>query len=165
MMRKLRELLLVLGLLSAISFGFIGWGVFSILKANETKSWPLVKGIVITSKIESEFRSSGTGRRRRSRKVYLPRVYYQYGVNKTTYTSEQISVGEYVKLNELDASEFIRSYPKGSNVDVYYNPRNPQDALLLPGETSDDLSIYVGILLLVMSWGVGGIYAYKLNKV
>jgi len=56
-------------------------------------------------------------------------IHYQYQVDGTTYTSRAVNA-----LNTPNYPyEIAVRYPEGKPVDVYYNPRNPSQAVLEPG--------------------------------
>ncbi len=81
-------------------------------KADETKKWPTVTGVVL------EAWTSGTPGRTSGRTKHCR---YGYTVQERQYTSEQIAIN-------YDTT--IYDYVKGSKIPVHYNPGNPNDAVL-----------------------------------
>ncbi len=53
---------------------------------------------------------------------------YEYRVGGKTYRGKRISVGE--DLGDLFVEQRLAKYPVGASIKVYYNPRNPQQAVL-----------------------------------
>jgi hypothetical protein len=121
---------------SGLFFGFIiflGLGIatfyfgmnnYKMYKAS--KSWPSVKGTVTESRVAiRQTESDG-----KMINMYYPKVVYHYFVNDTSFTNNKISFGEYGTDKRKHANKVIGKYPVNSEVTVYYNPKNPQEAVL-----------------------------------
>jgi len=72
--------------------------------------------------------------------MYHPRVEYTYTVDGHTYTSKQRTIGDDWWTSKWsasleDARAQIQGYHAGHPVTVYYNPEQPEQATLKPGET------------------------------
>jgi hypothetical protein len=57
---------------------------------------------------------------------------YTYVVNGTRYVQHQITLWS-PDLSRGDATAFVAAHPTPSAVDVYYDPQNPANAVLIPG--------------------------------
>jgi hypothetical protein len=88
--------------------------------------WPLVRGKVLSSGSE-QIRSNDSGG---TRKSYAPVVEYRYRVNDVDYVSRQIKLGWVLSSSQAYATKVSARYPKGSDVDVHYDPANPSNAAL-----------------------------------
>jgi hypothetical protein len=57
-------------------------------------------------------------------------VSYEYVVNGTSFTGKRIEFGRRGYLKKRRAEEQLARYPVQSSVMVFFNPENPQDAVL-----------------------------------
>jgi hypothetical protein len=98
-------------------FGMI---IYNRLIANLVGSWPSVPGKIKTSYLgvgSSSGRTPGTY------------VSYTFQVEGKTYTSWGISPGLRMSSTSI-AKAIVKRYPRGADVTVYYNPRNPSHSYL-----------------------------------
>ena len=110
------------------------WEVYSAVRSFQSNNWEPTNGRIVKSEIEV----SGYGRRRRSRAV----VSYSYVVKGKRYECDNIQFGG-LSIGSSIAGLFgkpqvLEDYPKGKSVRVFYNPNNPDDAVLkrkLPAST------------------------------
>lgn len=102
-------------------------------RARISRRWPSVKGVVVSSKILKE-RSSGSnsspGHRVTEGNQYKPEVTFEYSVFGVKYVSNKVSFADYSTNATAHATRVTERYPEGKAVDVYYNPDNPEDAVL-----------------------------------
>ena len=112
----------------AACFGFAVLLFFlaSLRLSRRAADWPLVRGTVLQSGLE-KVSSPDDGRTRTS---YAPVVEYRYRVNDVDYVSRQIKLGVAVSSSQAYATKIAARYPKGSQVDVHYDPANPSIAAL-----------------------------------
>ncbi len=101
---------------------FIGvYFLFSVMGEIKTKSWPVVEGKIVSSKLEGD-------------KYFIPRILYEFTVNDADYKSNRIdytnSLGE---GNKIACESLVATYSKGKLVKVHYNPKNPRLSVLEPG--------------------------------
>jgi hypothetical protein len=99
---------------------FISVIFFTQRKINAVNQWPATTGTVVTSMLES--RSSEDGY------TNYPVVVYTYQLMGQTYQSRTIAPG--MEVGGTGAGQVISRYPLGSQVQVFYNPQNPSDAVL-----------------------------------
>lgn len=101
------------------------YGRRSFKTARDSKKWPTVEGIVLESGTEvmSGFEGRAIG----------AKVKYEYEAGGVKYTSDRISVGQYGTGGGGHAKAEAARYPAGKKVTVYYDPKNPGQALLEPG--------------------------------
>src|SRR5689334_21867377 len=118
-------------------FGIIALAlvIASLRDAAAMKRWPVVKGRVLSSKVEEykeivKGHSSGT---RDRMTLYRPAVVYEYHVEGNRYESNRITQSPGLDRGVPDvAAEVVRRYPAGSSVDVRYNPRHVAESVLEP---------------------------------
>lgn len=117
--------------------------------SRKAAGWPMVRGTVLSSGWEKiEKRVSG-----RTQTTYAPTVEYGYRVNDVDYVSRQIKLGVVVSSSQAYAEKVAGRYPKGSAVDVHYDPANPCAAAL-------ENPTGFHWLLLAVALGCFGIAAY-----
>ncbi len=125
----------VIGLLLVI------FGIVKLVQAGASSSWPSVKGTVVSCKVQkgdSKGRGGRRGRKNRRSSRYYASVSYEYSVDGKQDVGDKISYGT-VGGTRAKANEKAKQYAQGSQVDVYYNPDNPADAVLEAGQKA---SIY-----------------------
>jgi hypothetical protein len=81
-----------------------------------------------------------------------PAINYSYKVNSKTYQSNVIAAGGY-DVGGSGAPKVVAKYPAGSQVTVYYNPQNPQEAVL---EKKSPVSMWLWISLAVLDFMLCG---------
>jgi len=118
-------------------------------KANASQNWSGTQGTVRESNVQvKESYDSDDG----TTTTYSPHVRYAYTVNRQAYESGRIHFGS-GKTTRRAAEEAINRYPAGSTVMVYYDPQNPQQAVLERRSGSGWLQFAIGIVM-----AVGGLY-------
>lgn len=98
-----------------------------MIKGEESLKWPKTNGVVI----EAELARSQDGK---GLEMYSPRVNVKYNVNGNEYETSQINTSpQYLTSNLTSVRNIIAKYSKGKNVDVYYNDKDPTEAVLETG--------------------------------
>ena len=100
----------------------------SILRGLRSRSWPRVSGEIIVS--EAVISRGGRGS-----KMYEPSVRYAYRVGGHNYEGDRVFYGFTDFYLRRGAEAVIEKYPIGQLVDVYYDPTDPNSAVLKPGVT------------------------------
>jgi len=129
--------------LSLITGGMIivvGILISDIPRMVVSRGWPTTDGTILYHRFVGRKSAEYNGNHDTNIDVYIIDVYirYQYSVNGITYTS--------LSLNSIDTpfypSSYASQYPVGKDVIVYYNPKNPSDAVLEPGFVDIDAFSY-----------------------
>jgi len=97
---------------------FLAFYYVIITKSRKVENWPSVTGTITTSR-----RHTGSGLRARSG-VWIE---YSYDVNGQPYKSQKVEPGLDLYFSTTD---LLQRYALGAAVTVYYDPQNPQDAVL-----------------------------------
>lgn len=128
------------------------WGggdmIFSGLKSwregDASTRWSIIQGRIRSASILPY-----EDRQRTRYRIYLR---YTYHIGGATFESDQIYLNAVVTYDSMEqAREFLADYPKGVEVDVYFNPDDPRDAVLKPGRTAEGGSgVGMGVVLLMM---------------
>jgi hypothetical protein len=114
-----KQLILWMFLFNLLMVGLI---IYLRIAANTVKDWPSVSGKITGSRISYDDSNSKTGE--------VPLVNYTYEVQGKTYKGNGISPGILTVAGKSSAEKVIALYPKGADVSVFYNPKNPSDAYL-----------------------------------
>ncbi|MEO8575960.1 MAG: DUF3592 domain-containing protein [Gemmatimonadales bacterium] len=133
---------LIIGLLFIlIGGGVISWGSRATTKVATSKSWPTVRGTVLSSSVVVE------GRR------YEADVHYRFIMNGERYESNVLVLGAPKSFADRSLAEkALAVYPKGSEVTVYYEPGNPARSTLEHGLATQNLGVTTltgGVFLLL----------------
>ncbi len=146
----------------SISCVFIIWlGIMLILVRSlvlgiRSKSWPNAYGRIIQSQI-SKVKRSQTGSLIDHYQVVIQ---YEYVIDDISYKSQTLSIPDQTLqiLNRGSRSKRVAKrlqskYPINRNVKVYYNPRNPKQAILEPVIADTNF-----ILIFVSFLVIGGMF-------
>ncbi len=106
--------------------------VYKYMQVNAAKSWRSAPGVVIRSDVQTRNvkvmsgiqRADGGGTEARN----FANVVYEYELFGKKLSNNRVSIGE--DLGNFEIEETLARYPVGTRVTVYYNPRNPKEAVL-----------------------------------
>lgn len=125
-------------ILSAVTLGGIGitiWGWIILANSRKIKQWPTVEGIIEESTEKPE-----TG--------LLPHIIFSFQVDGKQYQRKFDFPEGTHPLPEFNQS-YLRKYPVGKKVTVYYNPEQPEIATLEPEAQGDWMILALGIMMAV----------------
>ncbi len=137
-------------LLQLISWGFVFTGpVFIFCAINDdyrygpSLHWPKVSGAVM--QCEEVYH------RRYRNSFYSVEVTYTYIVNEQHHVGRRIALWS-PDLHGKQTGEFVSAHPVHSTVDVYYNPQQPDIAVLIPGpdELGKRIFIWCGSIISIL---------------
>lgn len=112
-------------------------------RARATMQWSTTPGNLLSFAI--------TRGRVKNQTHYYPHLEYEYTVDGTRYVSNRISFGYLAYDSEEEAKADLERRIRGNPVQVYYDPKNPKDAVLIPDDASGlAVLIGVGVLLLAL---------------
>lgn len=128
-------------IIAIIGLGLTFLGLTKMRNAAEAKRWPVTKGTVTSSGVAGAIK-------------YYPSVFYTYTIDSVVYNSNRISNTSFNTKNRIVVEEFLKKYPSGSEVKVYYNDSKPSDAFLEPGiNTGSILLLAFGLIILAIPVG------------
>jgi len=122
-------------------------------RGRTTFTWPKVEGVVATSQVDKVqtyyLRGSGV---MYYWYMFRSRTVYDYTVNGVSYQSDRASYGAqtYASFTLLARREAARFVP-GDSVAVYYDPRSPENAVLVQGAPGQWLSWVVAVVLFAIA--------------
>jgi hypothetical protein len=121
--------------------------------AKDSGNWLSTTGVIEETWVEREDRTDADGE---TEDYYIPHVRYSYIVDGSTYTSERIDFGSRRSHNaKSGADNFLANYPVGREVDVYYDPAEPWEAVLVREARGSTWGLIGGsafILFSIVGW-------------
>jgi len=103
-------------------------GMKNCLKAHHSKTWDVVSCRIDQSSIDEKKNSDGDS-------MFEAKIGYQYMYGSQQYSGDKIYFGYTSSSEQEDSSQLIAAFPEGKEVKVYINPKNPKEAVLIPGIT------------------------------
>jgi hypothetical protein len=158
----------IFGAICAVVFilGFIGVGIFLIYRSMQSRKrveasqgWPSTVGQITESRVAHSTHTDSEGD---SNDSYTPYVTYTYQVAGQEYTGRDIAFGFKQGYNNASKAEaVVGKYPLGAQVSVYYDPADPQKAVLERQAGGFGIGLALGIIFLVIGacLGCGGVFA------
>jgi hypothetical protein len=139
---------IVLGALFAAAIWFIEVRGIQVASLQyQAQFFPKTEGRIVSAEIITHTGSKG-------RVYYHPAFVYSYTVTNyfQSFTGRRYRY-DGIPSDHASVSRIVEAHPAGSEVTVYYNPRNPADVLLAPGVLPQDLSIlFFFTPVVVMVW-------------
>ena len=146
-------LVVVMFFLTGIWFIYLGISELHLSRASYR--WPSVTGQVVGGEIAY---TSDTD----APPTYTPIITYEYVASDRRYTSQQVSISSGSYHAESDAVQVINTYPINSQVTVYYDPDQP-DFAVLELKTSGYGVLIAGFIFAGLSLG-GVLYVFWLRR-
>ncbi len=148
---------------SAVLLGILALyvGISNVLNARESSSWPSVEGKITKSEVRIRVGSSGE-QSVSSSATYHADIEYDYAVEGENLKGTRIAFGDLGTADPADADTIRDKYPKGTDVTVYYKPKEPQLSLLEPGlKISAWFPVFFGIPFLLVGVALLGALSKK----
>lgn len=149
-------LMLVVPLAIAVALVF---SYFHIRKERRLSAkWPTVTGKITTSEVREQIETEEDGDRTRNVIKYVPNIVYSYRVGDRDYFNGRQTWGwDAIYSYREQAADKLKPYPLGAAVPVYYNPADPQDAVLEP--TSGNGAM-VPLVCAILCGAVGAVFMW-----
>lgn len=137
--------LMIIGLFIVCGAAITTWGVRIIADARKSQKWPCVDG-----KIERSIDASET-------EDLLPDIEFSYSVEGQQFSQPMHFPSGTMPTPEFNNS-YLKKYPEGSQIKVYYNPDQLDSATLEPGMANGDwmvlaaglMTIFIGLGMLLV---------------
>ena len=124
--------------------GLLVDGLRNANKALLSRNWPTTVGRVV----RAEPRGSST-LSISNPWAFDPGIKYQYTVEGVTYTGDRVSFGRIPSTAE-GVGIVLMQYPVGASVTVWYDPDDPDRAVLEPGASGDSWAeAALGLILVI----------------
>jgi hypothetical protein len=135
---------------------FGGVGVFaiytgrkSVKQADASQAWPATTGTITETHVAHSTHTDTDGDTSTS---YSALVSYEYQVLGQSHTGTKISFGFTKSHNSYRQAEVeLAHYPLGSSVTVYYDPSNPDEAVLERKAGGTVIATVLGVIFIVLS--------------
>lgn len=126
----------------------IAYGLFQQFRSN---GYETTKGTIVASSVAKKKGSKGSTH-------YSAEIRYQYAVGSEAFTGNKLRYSINKDQKQSRAEYEIRNHPVGKEVTVYYDPKEPKEAVLIPGTRAGE---FLPILFLIPFnlMGLGLIYA------
>ena len=161
------------GILFSLGIILIYFVLSAKVRAEDIQTWPTTYGMVKSHSVETkevETSSGGSywgGDTSSTYTIYCPKASYSFSVEYKDYNSEHIYYDDQCFNEPDEANQALNQFQVDSKVLVYYNPRQPQDAVLVKparlGSWATTLSWLIGIGILLPSLGLvgAGLYLWR----
>jgi hypothetical protein len=117
------------GVAAVILGAFCIWGAIQLYDAIRSYSWPHVSGTIISSVARSKLMR---GRHGGEFLAHWPDVRYEYVVGGRHFVNDRIMFA-HRGFSKLETQRLIDAYPVNKIIAVYFDPKNPESAVLEPG--------------------------------
>jgi len=125
----LRRRILTLNVLrlafSAVAVGLVLFGLFALRETSRSRGWLETDGRVVSSTVHEFAGKVGT--------TYRPMVIYSYAVGAVRFMSSRVAFHAVNSADREDAARAAARYPAGATVPVFYDPQDPEQAVLERG--------------------------------
>lgn len=120
-----KALVFVSALMTLVAFGFLP----ACYHRHGSSRWPTTPGVVSTVALKKHFQKP------RTRAYFSPFVCYNYTMEGIPRAGTRIDFADSVRIfpKEEALAWLNKNYPVGKEVTVYYDPKNPDLAVLVPG--------------------------------
>ncbi len=108
---------------SALAVGLIVFGLFALREVSRSRGWVDTDGKVIASNVNEFTAKSG-------RATYRPMVVFSYTVGPVRYMSTRLAFRDLSSSSRDDAAKLAGRYRVGASVRVFYDPQDPEHAVL-----------------------------------
>jgi hypothetical protein len=120
-----------LAIMTILGLATIGRIVYRVNEQSAATRWPTCRGVVVTSTIVQHKGSKG-------RISYTPQVTYRYDTSNRTWSGSCVWNVPWTFSSSLThASAVTSKYPVGTDLQVRYDPSNPEASMLEPGVTDE----------------------------
>lgn len=148
-----------------VSIGMGGLGVYLLVSslknkrdAKESLGWPMTVGQVTEVSVKVDGDSDSAKYR------FTPSVHYVYDVNSRIYDGKRLNFGRGPTFNKQElADQFLEDYPPGGEVNVFYDPNNPNRSVLRKIDLGTKSDLVVGIVLIMIALGMTCAFSFFLR--
>ena len=124
---------------------WLGWRRQQKVKAS--MSWPYVVGKVVAASVRQVVERGDA--QTRDVTNYVPLVQYDYQVGGQNYQGNRLAFQEKAYSSQKKAFHLVAAFPAGNPVSVYYDPANPQNAVLERQAHGNNILLVVGGILVL----------------
>ncbi len=149
--------------LGVVFFGlgviFVAVGIDGYRDGQATKSWPTTTGHVISADVQEKVETRrDMNDRPRTERTYTPAVRYEYTVGAQTYLGHRVKADDYGGGADR-AYGIVNRYPAGTTLTVFYDPDDPDQAVLETGADTSGVYLFGGVGALFTVIGLAALAA------
>jgi hypothetical protein len=122
----------------AIPGAIAGVIVYKLREVRRAARWPSTQGRIVHARLHSVRGKQSDGSTTVSN---LPDIEYAYSVGDVEYRAKRIGIGE-IRAGSPDVEAALARYQPGSTGPVYYNPDNPNEAMLERDPPANPATLY-----------------------
>jgi hypothetical protein len=146
---------------STIGLGILLYSRQFYVKGRESLNWQITDGTILTSDVIKEMNNSGD---HNYSMLYRAEVCYSYKILNEKFVSNKISfMPNFSTSSSKLAYKRTLKYAANSKVQVYYNPTNPEEAVLEPGVKTEHI-VFLSITSSVFLTALGFVIYFLFNK-
>ena len=121
-------------------------------KAEESASWSETIGTVTESRVEQSTNVlMSNDEDNEGTPVFSPEISYTYQVAGLEYTSKRLTFGGKKSFSKRDNAEKVTAlYPVYSQLPVFYDPKNPKEAVIDRTSKISNMILIFGILFIII---------------
>ncbi len=134
-----------------IGLAVLVFAVKGYIKSEGSRTWPMVKGRVLSSEVQSKSDSDGT--------TYGPDVVYEYTAAGAQHKGSRVHLMDGSSSDIGYAQKLVHRFPAGAEVEVYVNPADPYESVLVPGP---GLGSWVLLIVGAMFTLIGGFMTWAI---
>jgi hypothetical protein len=130
----------------------IAAGLYLSRAGRETRGFTRTRGRIVVSRVDEVPGPAEEGGTR-----YRAVVRYAYEARGRGYESERVSVGSHAGTTSSDPGEargWVRRYPAGAEVDVWFDPSDPSRAVLVRGVSTAQVALAIAVGLALVGLGM-----------
>jgi hypothetical protein len=110
-------------------------------------AWPYVQGRVIAASVRQVVERGDAETRDMTK--YLPLVQYEYQIDGKTFQGNQLAFQEKSYSSHKKAFALVAAFAAGSPVFVFFDPANPQNAVLERKAHGNNVILVIGGILVL----------------
>ena len=124
----------------------------NIRKAEESMSWLETTGTINESKVvQGSNVLMSNDEDGESAPVFFPEISYTYRVAGLEYTSKRLTFAGVKSFSKRENAEKAASlYPVGTQIPIYYDPKNPKEAVVDRTAKKSNILLTFGILFIII---------------
>lgn len=138
------------GIFLCVGLGMLNYAIPARAAEARSVDWPSTNGTVIYRGVQH----TTSEQENRTEHTYTPNVVYDYVIDDVTYTSSGITLSDAGSDDRSDARKAIQPYPKGKQVEVFYDPTDFYNGTLKTGHSGGS---FVLLILGYVFSAVGGL--------
>ncbi|MBN1699622.1 MAG: DUF3592 domain-containing protein [Spirochaetales bacterium] len=126
------------GLCVLFGLGFLVAGFFWFRWEEEVKSWPSASGLMCDCSIRPYDTEDDTP------DLYVLDYLYEYRIDNKTFRNHEYSASDEGPYRYNEAQVLLARHSEGTEVVVYYNPKNPQNSYIHQSDSSSGADMMLG---------------------